>query len=809
MAAPRKGKGKARDFDFEFSGARKWKAYAEGEAAAASGSKVQHVQTSTEIATPQPTIESQPPASVLPPTTVPAQTYTVVSHARPTRSNPGWHSNHPQSGLPGRFSALPDIQAINRRRDHDVAPEGIVLDNEAHQRARAGEPPDDLYNFSLFFPDGFKGKFYGPRDINLSYIAAKTDTYIAPSALDIHTVEMWGPREGIEEAKEDLYKLGQFALRSTRLGVVTAKGKFGKTNAPPTEVQAERIAKSRSVEAKRLHYKQTPEDPTAFPVIGVFSWPEDINPQTALGMNTEAFDSIRSDHACHIEYVRKTQSFQVYGMKTANVQEALDRIHGVLCEIATKNRCLGATATRVHMVVPPTSEQLLMGVHLDGNHNLKDRQITVKRLPENGGVQCHLTGRKPARGALATWEKKREALLKANSAFLRKVVQRGLDDTLYCRAHVVMKVNFGTLVLFGYQRPAGNAISHDTMYFMEMMRGKGIHAEVLRHIGSMNVAKELISICRTRDVIFTPIHKNSPYILGHPEMIYTATFALTLSDSSTSTDIRLECQFGKEEIVGNKQQFRIIHWSWLSTPRHGHQYKTSHDNEGAYKRKGPLDIKVLDLAENLAWQLEISSYSRLPHADLYPIFNDFIHNVTLDVPLPTPADREEGPVPLMNFVNLHGLDVESVCVKTKFQWYISTTPYIFEVTKYDFYLTPRHTPEGVSANVKGIVPDTRWGASLTSQEWIDKLGAQWSLPIGCRGMWKPAINAFFKPTEVGGINDPLVDGKPKMRAEWAEDGFKEFEGRINECLGLIVKAKKSSKRRIEMAKRGVHEDDMD
>jgi len=148
MAAPGKGKGKSKDFDFEFSGARKWRAYAEGEAAAASGSKV---QTSTESATPQPTTattppppqtESQPPAPALSPPTAPAQTYTVVSHARPGRSNPGRHLNYAQSGQSGRFNALPDIQAINRRRDHDVAPEGIVLNNEAHQRARAGEPPD-------------------------------------------------------------------------------------------------------------------------------------------------------------------------------------------------------------------------------------------------------------------------------------------------------------------------------------------------------------------------------------------------------------------------------------------------------------------------------------------------------------------------------------------------------------------------------------------------------------------------------------------------------------------------------------------
>lgn len=143
MAAPGKGRGKAKDFDFEFSSAKKWSAFAEEEAAATSGSRAQRVQTSTESATPQPTTapqaESQQPVPVLPPPTVLTQAFTVVSHARPSISSPDRHSNYPQSG---RFNAVPDIRAINRRQDNDIAPEGIILDNEAHQRSRAGEPPD-------------------------------------------------------------------------------------------------------------------------------------------------------------------------------------------------------------------------------------------------------------------------------------------------------------------------------------------------------------------------------------------------------------------------------------------------------------------------------------------------------------------------------------------------------------------------------------------------------------------------------------------------------------------------------------------
>lgn len=295
-------------------------------------------------------------------------------------------------------------------------------------------------------------------------------------------------------------------------------------------------------------------------------------------------------------------------------------------------------------------------------------------------------------------------------------------------------------------------------------------------------------------------------------MAYMATFSLTLSDGSTSTDIRLECQFGDSKIVGNKRRLKVIHYNWLSPPTNNHQYKPKQGNEsydGTYKRKGPLDVKVLDIAQNLAWQLEISSYSGFPDFPRYPKLNEFIQHVSLDVPLPSATDRDVEILPSMNFTNIHGLCLDSVCVKTKYQWFISITPYIFDVTKYEFYDTTRHSPEGVASTVKGITPDTRWGASLSSRDWTDRLGAQWSLPLGCRGTWKPSVNAFFSPTKVGSINDPLVNGVPRERVEWSEDGFKEFEGRINDCMELIVKARRNAWKRAQMAKRGVHEDDMD
>lgn len=81
-------------------------------------------------------------------------------------------------------------------------------------------------------------------------------------------MEIWGSPEAIQEAKDDLYKLGQFALQNTNLrNPNTKEKKFAKTKAAPTEIQAERKAKSQFIEAKTKHYTELPEDLDAFPVM--------------------------------------------------------------------------------------------------------------------------------------------------------------------------------------------------------------------------------------------------------------------------------------------------------------------------------------------------------------------------------------------------------------------------------------------------------------------------------------------------------------------------------------------------------------
>lgn len=193
-------------------------------------------------------------------------------------------------------------------------------------------------------------------------------------------------------------------------------------------------------------------------------------------MNYESLDRIRVEQECFIDFDRKNSEFVVLGRKDNNVAIAISRIYGVFCEIAARNRL----PTKGNLVEPPQKQELLSDVYLDRRHSLVNRQITFKVHVDNSGAQCHLTGHTPpmVRGPFADWESKRSSILRANHLYLRKVVQQALNDLIYIRSHVTMKVNFGTLVLFAYQQPKENVFP--LMEFMQMLRGKQTQTELLR-----------------------------------------------------------------------------------------------------------------------------------------------------------------------------------------------------------------------------------------------------------------------------------------------------------------------------------------
>lgn len=308
---------------------------------------------------------------------------------------------------------------------------------------------------------------------------------------------------------------------------------------------------------------------------------------------------------------------------------------------------------------------------------------------------------------------------------------------------------------------------------------------------------------------------NNDYIPPHsltPEPALGATFKLEIYDSKgVAHEVRLEIEFVR--IPGNHpgeltndggELYKAGIRRWLYIRSTAGNPKDI--NKPQIRRKELFDIKVLDLENDLAWQFELTTHQRCKDADIYPIFTEFVRNIRIeDIPdesdtIPPPIGGERDlrrRVKRVVYVSLPGMTVENVILKTKYQYWIKRTPYMFEVTRYECFPTEEVNSlwaNSVSISWKGIRPnhDTRWGASLSNQNWTSALLKQTEIGIGCTGGWDPDVNMFFKSSEIGGFDHPPYTREGEAPDPWEGDGWKELMTRIEECLRLIAKARTES-----------------
>jgi hypothetical protein len=612
-----------------------------------------------------------------------------------------------------------------------------------------------------------------------------------PVDLEKPVLLMWGTKDRLFAARRDLHALLEQVQEDIQQGVHRIGG-WVKIRAMPTDRKQEMIDKMIMDAKIAKMYRQEPPKGFPFQAIGIFIWPtQEKNPQTVLGMSFEALDPIRFNHRVFILFSRKKGIFRVLGDEIKEVEAAVERIRGVFCEIATNNR----KQIKMHLVAPPSVHLRHTKVMVNGDHDQINKQVTFRRTNENKGIQVFLGGPKPDYQFLDNWRTRREILKAANVDYMRKALQQGLQDVLYYRGYVKFRVYIGKIVLFSYRRSGDG--TYDFEGFSEMVRNSQTAGEVIRSINSSKhnisdagVAKQLIASCGERPDIFYPMDLDpdgsksqdtkSPPIL---EPIISTTFNLKISDEKgTGQDIRLEVTF---ERMPGTQQFRPVHRRWLNISSEG--------RETLNRRKGPLDLKVMDLETDMAYQIDISTWKAYTDAG-YPVFQEFIRNLSIeqvhdefapgDPPLPGEPDTRPL-VRRISFVNLPGISVAGVVQKTKWRYWMARTKYIFEVTRYENLPVNQVSalyPKAVPVSYKGLdTPfDTRWGASIWHEYWDEKLSQQAVAEIGCRGSWNPEIEEFFPASYTDGIHN--------RSGGWGEDGFLEFLGRIKEGMDIIRRA---------------------
>jgi len=611
---------------------------------------------------------------------------------------------------------------------------------------------------------------------------------------------MWGAPDRLLAARQDLHALLEQVQHDIEQGLRRASG-WAKVKSMPSDKKQKMIDDMIQAARIRKLYRRLPPPGAHFPAIGLFLWPsKERDPQQVLGMAFEALDDIRFEQQVWILFVRKANVFRVLGNNSKNVEIAVERIRCVFCEVAAKKR----SPTKMVLLQPPSEELTATKIVANENHDLINHQVTVKRLEENRGVQVFLGGIAPNQKFRKMWKMKRESLASANDIYMRKAIQQGLQGLPYFIGHVRLRVYIGKIVLFGYRRARDGVYS--ILEFGEMVRNGQTVGELIRSIGSgrcgiedSEVADQLIETCgRHFSPADTCVDFQSAARTVEPQI--SATFQIKLyNEQGTAHDVRLEICF--QRLPGSRE-YRALDRRWLNTrDREGHKNIEN-------LRKGPLDIKVMDVEADLGYQIGIVTWSAYRETH-HPIFQDFsraigiehIPNEFTGAPLPKPGEPDTRPtIPRVTFINLPGISVTGVVQKTKYRYHMPRFNYVFELTRYEHlpvHVVSTNYPDGVPISYRGLdTPfDTRWGCSLSHGRWDEYLSQQAVVGLGQRGNWEPDIEKFFPSSPVPPVHiinrGSVGKGRVNVPNDYNGDGFAQFLGTIREAVDVVRAAQES------------------
>ncbi|KAJ6259485.1 hypothetical protein Dda_5122 [Drechslerella dactyloides] len=604
----------------------------------------------------------------------------------------------------------------------------------------------------------------------------------AKKTIRFNRIRIWGTPEAVDRAKEYLVYLNKHADKSAQSAAKKSLN-WAKVKAIPDKRHRDAATKEEKEREEKGRFRSFPDPNEVFPYTGVFAWPQsEVSPAEVLGMNYESLDPIRLEVGVYIVYSSKRHCFRVLGYDQESIQKALDRIYVVFCEVAARNRAsIGIT-----LAIPPKLFQ--PQVLFDKDHELSNLPVSFKPEKDSVGVQLYL-GDDGSCQQHKNWTSRHDILTLANESFMKSALDMTLKDLFYLRMFAKFRIYFGTFILFGYRRP--RFLRHGLEEFIEMLRVAMARGEIFRQVGSPAVGERLLNLCEMRTDLF---HPASPYEVrdaeGRMEPVYSSSMYLVVTRKpDPPVEIKLEVEFEKSPKTG---EYRVSARRWLRLPR------TTEETTRVMKKRTPLDLKLVDLEANVAYEIELTIGQAVPDIDKMPVLAEFVLHLNL-------VDSKDGNTKRVSYITLPGIKVVSIVTKKKYPYWFTGTPYIFEVTQYEHIRGIDDTVAKKDAMSGGFptdfsnftTTDVRWGVSLYNSEWDAIFTKQSELPIGCTGDWVPSVDEFFATT--GGKIESHHAYKGKGKADKEVDGFRGLMDKIQTCVKIIaeVKAKVKADRRAK------------
>ncbi|KZF26310.1 hypothetical protein L228DRAFT_235398 [Xylona heveae TC161] len=540
------------------------------------------------------------------------------------------------------------------------------------------------------------------------------------------TLSIWGSPEKIIAAKQELAKWVQRFKYSAAQKNEGARAAFGKVLAI-SEKKKKQLARQMEDDASRQKYKQSPCMTETFKFIGYFHWPvEEIRPESILGKSFEAFDHIRM-HA----------AFKVLSQTFNELDVALSRIRGTLCEIMTRSN----RPVTLYLVAPPSVEAVRTEVELE------ERKMGLSRL---SGVVPRLTGPKLSKTDQYTWVSLRPKLAAANAKLLRKATSDCLRTLKFYRGHISMRVRFGTLFLSSYRK--AKADRHGLMEFLEMMKCVQVAGELDKESpGDCESNGDLLSRCCLATDVLEPADAMTSG-LENVQPVFSASFEVT--DPSIHETFRLDIEFHKAVDV---ESFEISSKRWFKVGKQNPQGRLQ-----PISRNVPLSVKSLNVEKGTAWQLEVTADSSVDISRITPEMREFADRIKLNVNGPSNANTSSPSITFKEILEIHGFTE-----RRSFRYMMKGSTYIFEVAE-----STTFAPGNPSNGQKWASKKSEQVATFYNREWDTIFGQNSSLGIGEPASWNDSLVTFFSREEhTGGTS--------------SEVGLADFAQRVELILQLI------------------------
>ncbi|KAF3904355.1 hypothetical protein AA313_de0207264 [Arthrobotrys entomopaga] len=701
---------------------------------------------------------------------------------------------------------FPGQRPVNTRGPERRTLEGPVQDtrtsNEGDTLAREHPlEPTDTY----FFPVRAKEKAHGKNERNIDMesrikgfdrlhiqaIADLTDTHMkfpedypddwtsSAKTARVNRIRIWGSREAVDKAKVYLVYLNKHADKDVQMNAKKTLG-WAKVKAIPDKRHREAITKKEKELEEKGRFR-SPHDPDEnFPYIGVFDWPNsEIDPAHTLGLNYEALDPIRLDHGVYIIYSAKRKCFRVLGYRSDSIEQALDRIYTVFCEITARNR------SPVHYNLANPPDKYHPQIQFNRDHEMHTI-LEPYKLHENAiGAEICLAddGKAPPH---PNWPERVANLRRANETFIKAALDSCLKDVFYTRMYVKLRIYFGTMIIFSFSKAKQNV--HGLEEYMEMVRTKMTKGDVIRHFGSNKVGEKLLEYCErhTRPNFEVEFNHGNSYEedeYGNTTMepnYSSSLWVLVTRKPNPPVEMKLEVEFERTP----SGTYRVSAHRWLKVPR-----TEAQGDSQIIRKKMPLDIKIVDLERGIDYQYDLTLGQPIQELEKQPILTEFVLHLEL-------VDSRDGKSKRVSYIALPGVRVMSITTKKKWPYYFSGTPYVFEITRYEYIRSKDAvTLRRQNLNEGGFpkdfshysTNDVMWGADLYSADWDATFGEQVNLPIGYTGEWTPSLEEFLKATS----KNIHVHGKKDTSGRDAKvlGGWEELQQKIGECVKIIKAAK--------------------